>query len=118
MVESFPESDSTGVSFKKLELEKISTGSSGFDILLGGGLPVSSITDVYGAAGTGKTQFAFQNAIMTCQKMGNPSGNPSVVFVDCTGSFRPERLVEIIEGRIFGCKKDSRWYLFNFGKKS
>ena len=75
-------------------------------LFLGGGLPVSSITDVYGAAGTGKTQFAFQNAIMTCAKMGNTNSvNPSVIFVDCTGSFRPERIVEIIECRSLGAKK-------------
>jgi RecA/RadA recombinase len=103
MAESLPERDIQDVSFQKLQLERISTGSTSFDIMLGGGLPVSSITDVYGAAGTGKTQFAFQNAIMTCAKRGNVN-SPSVAFVDCTGSFRPERLVEIIEGRSLDAK--------------
>jgi DNA repair protein RadA len=79
---------------------KISTGSQAFDSLLGGGLPVSCLTDVYGAAGTGKTQFCFQNAVTTCRHFaGKPEKGIKVVFVDCTGSFRPERIVELAERR-------------------
>lgn len=85
--------------FEKSKLTRISTGSSSFDQLLGGGLPLSSTTDVYGAAGTGKTQFAFQNAIMTCNRLAQTNPAPLVVFVDCTGAFRPERIVEIAENR-------------------
>lgn len=76
---------------------RVSTGSRGFDNLLGGGLPVASITDVYGAAGTGKTQFAFQNAVTTSSQFAD--AKPSVVFVDCAGSFRPERIVGIAKAR-------------------
>jgi DNA repair protein RadA len=100
MAKSSTDRGGSKVLFEKFKLVKISTGSSNFDQLLGGGLPVSSITDVYGAAGTGKTQFAFQNAVMTCAKMKEVNaGVPSVVFVDCTGSFRPERIVDIAENR-------------------
>ncbi len=80
-------------------LRRITTGSVGFDNMLGGGLPVSSMTDVYGASGTGKTQFAFQNAITTTTSLRNKTSKPVVVFVDCAGSFRPERIVEIAENR-------------------
>ena len=84
---------------KKSALQRITTGSEKFDRLLGGGLPVASITDVYGAAGTGKTQFAFQNAVMTCLSQRKQSSRPRVVFVDCAGSFRPERTLEIAQAR-------------------
>ncbi|HVB11726.1 MAG TPA: hypothetical protein VNE86_01235 [Nitrososphaerales archaeon] len=93
------------MSFKKLKIDRITTGSSSFDILLGGGLPIASITDVYGAAGTGKTQFAFQNVVMTSEKIPKAKLKALVVFVDCTGSFRPERIAEIARSRSFNADK-------------
>jgi DNA repair protein RadA len=93
-------------SFVKWELCRISTGSRILDSLLGGGLPFSSITDIFGASATGKTQFAFQNAVMTCKhfidlegEQSRESSKPAVVFVDCAGSFRPERIAEIATHR-------------------
>lgn len=82
---------------KNFDCERISTGSRSFDGLLGGGLPAASIIDIFGAAGTGKTQFAFQNIVMTCSQSTDES--PCAVFVDCSGSFRPERIVEIASAR-------------------
>lgn len=79
---------------------RVSTGSSAFDDLLGGGLPRASITDIFGAAATGKTQFAFQNIVATCVQSNYSS--LSSIFVDCTGSFRPERIVEVAEARNLG----------------
>jgi RecA/RadA recombinase len=105
MTEPLRDPGNAELSFRKIEMDRISTGSSGFDLLLGGGLPISSITDVYGAAGTGKTQFAFQNAITTSAGLGARKDSPAVVFVDCSGSFRPERIVEIIEGRSLDTKR-------------
>ena len=69
------------------------TGCRKFDDLLGGGMPVACLTDVFGAAGTGKTQFAFQNIVTACAQ--STKTKPSSVFVDCTGAFRPERIAEI-----------------------
>jgi DNA repair protein RadA len=88
---------------ERFHLQNISTGSKRFDDLLGGGLPIACITDIYGAAGTGKTQFAFQNAVMTCEalKGSQPIATTLVVFVDCTGGFRPERIAEISDARGF-----------------
>lgn len=83
------------------------SGSCALDSLLGGGLFRSSVTDVFGAAATGKTQFAFQNAALTCSsylysdhKLGpEAASRPVVVFVDCAGSFRPERIAEMASSR-------------------
>lgn len=77
----------------------ITTGSLNLDSLLKGGLPISSVTDVYGPFATGKTQFAFQNVVMTGNAVPSKPDRPSVVFVDCAGSFRPERIAEIAELR-------------------
>jgi RecA/RadA recombinase len=81
--------------------QRLDTGSESFNKLLGGGLATSAITDVYGAAATGKTQFAFQNSVLSSSLASNAekNGKPRVVFVDCAGSFRPERVAEIAEER-------------------
>ena len=89
--------------FVRWNLSRISTGSLAFDCLFGGkGLPIGSVTDIFGAFATGKTQFAFQNAVMTCKHFLDREkslSNPAVVFVDCGGSFRPERISEIAISR-------------------
>jgi len=101
---SQPEARRPDYEFVRHDIRKISTGSSLFDSLLGGGLPVSCLTDVFGAAGTGKTQFCFQNAVTTCKYLEDQFEGIKVVFVDCTGSFRPERIVEIAENRSVNSK--------------
>jgi len=88
--------------------EKLSTGSKAMDALLHGGLPYGSLTDVFGPAGSGKSQLAFQISMMTA--LGEIRNKPlpedtqrtndmSVAFVDCAGSFRPERIAEIANAR-------------------
>ena len=52
-----------------------------------------TITDIFGFRGTGKTQLALQIAL-------NPLKNGNnVLFIDTTGEFRPERLLEIVNNR-------------------
>jgi RecA/RadA recombinase len=76
------------------------TGSIALNSILGSGLAKCALTDVFGAAATGKTQFAFQNAVMvTARSASFERRKPLVVFVDCAGSFRPERIAEIAESR-------------------
>jgi RecA/RadA recombinase len=67
----------------------ISTGSKALDALLGGGVRTGMVTDVYGEAGSGKSQLCFT----LC---ANSAKNGSrAIFVDTSGTFRPERIVEI-----------------------
>lgn len=88
--------------FSRVSLPRITTGALSLDEQLGGGLPICCITDVFGAAGTGKTQFSFQNVVTTCQYLDDSAVRGiKVVFVDCAGSFRPERIVEIADSRGF-----------------
>ncbi|MFB5647869.1 MAG: ATPase domain-containing protein [Candidatus Nitrosomaritimum aestuariumsis] len=67
----------------------ISTGLKKLDKILEGGIPACAITDIYGANGTGKTQLLLQICINSIKNKGN------VLFLDTTGGFRPERILEI-----------------------
>ncbi|MFB5618411.1 MAG: ATPase domain-containing protein [Candidatus Nitrosomaritimum aestuariumsis] len=67
----------------------ISTGFKKLDEILKGGIPACAITDIYGANGTGKTQLLLQICINSIKNKGN------VLFLDTTGGFRPERILEI-----------------------
>ncbi len=67
----------------------ISTGLQKLDEFLSGGIPHGVITDIYGGSGTGKTQLLFQICINAIKNGGN------VLYQDTTGSFRPERILEI-----------------------
>lgn len=67
----------------------ISTGLEKLDEFLLGGIHDSVITDIYGGNGTGKTQLLLQICINAIKNGGN------VLFLDTTGEFRPERIVEM-----------------------
>tara|TARA_B100000029_G_scaffold155698_1_gene151057 strand:+ start:356 stop:1012 length:657 start_codon:yes stop_codon:yes gene_type:complete len=71
----------------------ISTQLKKLDEILGGGVRNSIITDIFGENGTGKTQLALQIALEPLQQ------NLDVLFLDTTGEFRPERILEIIKNR-------------------
>ncbi|HLG37785.1 MAG TPA: hypothetical protein VI338_06585 [Nitrososphaera sp.] len=70
-------------------METISTGSKTMDTLLGGGVRMAMVTDVYGESGSGKSQLCF-TLCANCVKDGGRA-----MFVDTAGTFRPERIVEI-----------------------
>lgn len=73
----------------------ISTSSRALDNLLGGGIRVGMLTDIFGASGTGKTQFCFQLCV-NCAKPKNKNGlGANVLFIDATNTFRPERISQI-----------------------
>lgn len=65
----------------------LSTGLQKLDGLLSGGIPECTITDIFGSNGTGKTQLLFQLSLNATKK------NHRVLYVDTSGSFRPERIV-------------------------
>ena len=61
--------------------------------VLGGGIKNGIITDIFGFRGTGKTQMALQISLNLLKSGKN------VLFVDTTGNFRPERVLQIIKNR-------------------
>jgi RecA/RadA recombinase len=67
----------------------ISTGARAVDALLGGGVSTGMVTDIYGAAGSGKSQMCF-TLCASCAKDGGQA-----LFIDTAGTFRPERVSEI-----------------------
>lgn len=69
----------------------INTGIKKLDQLLHGGIKNGIITDIFGANGTGKTQLAMQISINSLKQGGK------ILFLDTTGEFRPERMLEIIK---------------------
>ena len=67
----------------------ISTGLKKIDNFLSGGIPDGVIVDIFGGNGTGKTQLLLQLSINSIKNGGK------VLFLDTTGGFRPERILEI-----------------------
>ena len=67
----------------------ISTGLQKLDEFLTGGIPSGVIVDIFGGNGTGKTQLLLQLSINSIKKGGH------VLYLDTTGGFRPERVLEI-----------------------
>jgi len=67
----------------------ISTGLQKLDNFLSGGIPDGLIVDIFGGNGTGKTQLLLQLSINSIKNGG------SVLYLDTTGGFRPERILEI-----------------------
>jgi DNA repair protein RadA len=78
---------------KRLKVARLTTGSSNFDKLLGGGVETQTITEFYGEFGTGKTQICHQlsvNVQLPREKGGLEGG---ALYIDCEGTFRPERII-------------------------
>lgn len=76
---------------------QLSTGSKNLDQLLGGGIEAGSITELFGEFRTGKTQLC-HTLCVTCQMPQNQGGGAGkAMFIDCEGTFRPERLVPIAQ---------------------
>ncbi len=67
----------------------ISTGLQKLDEFLSGGIPDGVIVDIFGRNGTGKTQLLLQLSINSIKNGGH------VLYLDTTGGFRPERILEI-----------------------
>ena len=70
----------------------ISTGLLGLDKLLRGGMAAGTITDIFGPAGSGKTQLVMQ----IC---ANLNDTDNIIYEDTSGGFRPERMLDLIKSR-------------------
>lgn len=76
---------------------KLTTGSTEFDTLLGGGVETGSITEMFGEFRCGKTQNCLTLCI-TCQlPMADGGAEGKAMYIDTEGTFRPERLRSIAE---------------------
>lgn len=79
---------------------RILTGSYDIDRFLGGGISTGLVWDIFGENGSGKSQFCFT----ICANLLKDTSE-KIIFIDTTGNFRPERIVEILN------VKDSNGFL-------
>lgn len=87
-------SRASSISFLSLRLPKI-------DHILGGGLSRSSLIEVVGPAGVGKTQLCLTLTAVTglAQTMGGLGEGTGVLYFDTEGKFSAQRLVEIAQAQ-------------------
>jgi DNA repair protein RadB len=71
---------------------KYSSGCKSIDELLGGGFESGTVTQLYGEAGSGKTNICLQMAIECAIQ------EKRVIFIDSEG-FSPERFLQIVRSR-------------------
>ncbi len=84
---------------KRENILNITTGSLNLNNLLGGkGVETKSLTEAYGAFGSGKTQLGLTLAVRVQLPVENGGANGKCVFIDTEGTFRPSRIKQIAEG--------------------
>eukprot|EP01084_Bolivina_argentea_P014003 26197_1 len=80
---------------KQTDNLKITTGSTNFDTILGGGIETGTITEIYGTSGSGKTQICLMLCI-TCQLEKRHGGAEGcALWIDTEGTFRPKRVEQM-----------------------
>lgn len=83
---------------KRGTVNYITTGSKNLDNLLGGrGVESRSITEAFGAFGSGKTQLGLTLAVNVQLPLDKGGANGKCVFIDTEGTFRPARIKQIAE---------------------
>ena len=80
---------------KRATVGKLTTSSSTFDALLGGGVETQSITEFYGQYGSGKTQFMLQLAVNAQLPVEQGGLGGEVAIIDTENTFRPERIISM-----------------------
>lgn len=105
--------DKLNIGFKSAEdiwehrknIARIATGSQELDDLLGGGLETGCVTEFFGEFRTGKTQLMHQLCVnvQLPREKGGLEGR--ALYIDTEGTFRPERIIQMSEGRDLDHKK-------------
>lgn len=84
----------TDVLKKRESVFKISTGSTAFNELMGGGFETGAITECFGEFGCGKTQIGHILAINVLKE----DPDAVAVYIDTENTFRPERIIQLAHG--------------------
>tara|TARA_Y100001970_G_scaffold46609_1_gene58813 strand:+ start:211 stop:1251 length:1041 start_codon:yes stop_codon:yes gene_type:complete len=83
---------------RRKEVQKLTSGSSALDELLGGGFETQAIVEVYGEFGSGKTQIGHQLAVNTILPLEQGGFDGEIFYIDTEDTFRPERIAQMAEG--------------------
>jgi len=84
---------------RRSDVHYITTGSTNLNDLFGGkGIESRSITEAFGAYGSGKTQLGLTLAVNVQLPVEKGGINGKSVFIDTEGTFRPSRIRQISEG--------------------
>ena len=75
---------------------RIPTGITPIDTSFDGGLPIGIITEILGAAGSGKTQCCISIAARALLSAGPKHSGVGVIFIDTEMRFSPTRLREVV----------------------
>ena len=84
---------------KKKDIGWISTGSSQFDSLIGGGVETQAITEVFGEFGSGKTQLAHQLSVNVQLPLEEGGLGGKAIYIDTENTFRPRRIMDMAPER-------------------
>jgi DNA repair protein RadA len=80
---------------RRKNLERVTTGSSNLDKLLGGGVETAGVTEVFGEFGSGKSQLAHQLSVNVQLPVEQGGLGAGAIYVDTENTFRPERVVQL-----------------------
>ena len=82
---------------RRRRVQKLTSGTSSLDELLGGGFETQAIVEVYGEFGSGKTQIGHQLAVNTILPLDQGGFDGEVFYIDTEDTFRPERITQMAE---------------------
>jgi len=92
-------SDGMEYAKKRSNINYITTGSQNLNELLGGrGIESRSITEGFGAFGSGKTQLALNLAVNVQLPKEQGGAEGKAVYIDTEGTFRPNRIMQMADG--------------------
>ena len=84
---------------KRKSMQRITTGSQNLDDLFGGGIETGAVTELFGEYRTGKTQLAHQLCVNVQMKREEGGLEGGALYIDTEGTFRPERIIQMAEGK-------------------
>ncbi len=84
---------------RRMEVEKLPSGSKGLDDLLGGGLESQAVTEFFGEFGSGKTQIMHQIAVNATAPKDMRGFDSEVLIIDTENTFRPERIIQMSKAK-------------------
>jgi DNA repair protein RadA len=84
---------------RRQNIERLTTGCKSLDDLLGGGVETQGVLELIGQYGVGKTQICHAACVFVQLPVENGGLEGSALYIDTEGTFRPERIMQIAQGR-------------------